>query len=55
MASLNSEFPERGLHERRRVPELGREGLRERPGADDGDHGGAGLGVERHRRRCTTY
>ena len=30
MASLNSEFPEaeRGLHERRRVPELGGEGLR---------------------------
>ena len=50
MASLNSEFPEaeRGLHERRRVPELGGEGLRERPGADDGDHRGVGLGIERH-------
>ena len=52
MASLNSEFPEaeRGLHERRRVPELGGEGLREGPGADDGDHGGVGLGIERHHR-----
>ena len=52
MASLNSEFPEaeRGLHERRRVPELGGEALRERPGADDGYHRGVGLGIERHHR-----
>ena len=41
-------FRLRALHKCRRVPELCGEGLRERPGADDGDHRGVGLGVESH-------